>query len=168
MLSSKNLIEVFQFPADQMPSKYLDDLIQYPYGCAEQTVSAAFPQIYLISSQTLDANPNPSGLKTISRSYLPPCQKFSKSDGSFSSRPGSNKWNRSLGLLPIGHFMLEAQKKDTRFLITWSPAGNHIKENVQSFTILHKKSFYKPNHGLDQAYPCTHWLLSALWSGCNE
>ena len=27
-------------------SKYLNYLIQYPYGCTEQTVSAAFPQLY--------------------------------------------------------------------------------------------------------------------------
>jgi alpha-2-macroglobulin len=27
-------------------SKYLSNLVQYPYGCTEQTVSAAFPQLY--------------------------------------------------------------------------------------------------------------------------
>ncbi len=38
-------LTVSRSPAIEL-SKYLNILIQYPYGCTEQTVSAAFPQLY--------------------------------------------------------------------------------------------------------------------------
>jgi uncharacterized protein YfaS (alpha-2-macroglobulin family) len=42
-ISSQLLLS--RFPGAGL-SKYLGDLLQYPYGCTEQTISAAFPQLY--------------------------------------------------------------------------------------------------------------------------
>jgi len=43
--SVKDELIVSKSPAIEL-AKYLDYLVEYPYGCTEQTVSAAFPQLY--------------------------------------------------------------------------------------------------------------------------
>ena len=83
-------------------------LIHYPYGCIEQMVSAAFPQLYLqkfipksrAAKRDIDKNIN----ETIAR-----LQNFVLPQGGFTYWPGSrnvSEW----GTLYAGHFMIEAQK----------------------------------------------------------
>ena len=83
-------------------------LIRYPYGCIEQTVSSAFPQLYLqkfipksrAAKRDIDKNIN----ETIAR-----LQKFALPNGGFAYWPGgrsASEW----GTLYAGHFMIEAQK----------------------------------------------------------
>ncbi len=48
---------VSRSPAARM-GKYLSWLVQYPYGCTEQTVSAAFPQLYFGDLANLVRSPN--------------------------------------------------------------------------------------------------------------
>ncbi len=83
-------------------------LIRYPYGCIEQAVSAAFPQLYLqkfipksrAAKRDIDKNIN----ETIAR-----LQKYALPQGGFAYWPGSrhiSEW----GTLYAGHFMIEAQK----------------------------------------------------------
>src|SRR5262249_727496 len=43
--SVKDELIVSKSPAIEL-AKYLDYLVTYPYGCTEQTVSVAFPQLY--------------------------------------------------------------------------------------------------------------------------
>jgi uncharacterized repeat protein (TIGR01451 family) len=158
VLSSKSLIEVSSFQPIKM-SKYLDDLIQYPYGCAEQTVSAAFPQIYLDQFATLDANQIQRTKNNI-QGAISSLSKFSKSDGSFSLWPGSNNETDLWVTTYIGHFMLEAQKKGY-------PVPDHLifgwksyQKRMSNLYDPSQKSFYKPNHGLDQAYRLYSLALS--------
>lgn len=86
----------------------LDWLIQYPYGCIEQTTSAVFPQLYLKDlikntmddEKEIDNNIN-EGIQRLRRFQLP--------SGGFTYWPG----NRDVciwGTNYAGHFLVEAKK----------------------------------------------------------
>lgn len=84
-------------------------LLQYPYGCIEQTTSAVFPQLYLDKVKVLtDEEKN-----TIQRNVKAGVERlktFVNRDGGFSYWPGhedSDSW----GTTYAGHFMLEAEAK---------------------------------------------------------
>jgi uncharacterized protein YfaS (alpha-2-macroglobulin family) len=89
----------------------LDYLLRYPYGCLEQTVSGAFPLLYL---ENLVASSRPAGMQ---RSDVAPYVQaailrvlsMQQSDGSFSYWPSSRevyKW----GSVYAVNFMIEAEK----------------------------------------------------------
>ncbi|HSW59398.1 MAG TPA: hypothetical protein VLJ60_01300, partial [bacterium] len=83
-------------------------LIQYPYGCIEQTTSAVFPQLYLKEflgvtekmKKNIDNNIN----NAISRIV-----NFQTSSGGFSYWPGDSEAN-PWGTNYAGHFLIEAKK----------------------------------------------------------
>jgi len=83
-------------------------LIQYPYGCIEQTTSAVFPQLYLksfipnISKVRQDINSNINeGIRNL--------RNFQLADGSFTYWPGARDVS-DWGTIYAGHFMVEAKK----------------------------------------------------------
>ena len=90
-------------------SKDLDFLVRYPYGCVEQTVSAAFPQLYyadlaqeVSGSARFDASDN---IKAAIRKL----QLMQLYNGGLSYWPGGGYeswWGRVYG----AHFLVEAQK----------------------------------------------------------
>ncbi len=90
-------------------TKRLNYLIEYPYGCVEQTTSSAFPQLYL--NQLVDLSPEQKAVTernikaTISR-----LNGFQLTDGGLSYWPGmgnADEWGSNYA----GHFMLAAQAK---------------------------------------------------------
>jgi uncharacterized protein YfaS (alpha-2-macroglobulin family) len=90
-------------------SRHLDDLIQYPHGCAEQTVSAGFCQLYLENlvqltpAEKMRAEENIKG--TIQR-----LQGLQTSTGGFAYWPGQNAsddWCSGYA----GHFLILAAQK---------------------------------------------------------
>jgi uncharacterized protein YfaS (alpha-2-macroglobulin family) len=92
-------------------SKNLQFLIQYPYGCIEQTVSAAFPQLYyadlsrsLGASAGRDENPAYNVQQAISK-----LQAMQMSNGALMYWPdgGEESW---WGSIYAAHFLLEAKK----------------------------------------------------------
>ncbi|HEX2611980.1 MAG TPA: alpha-2-macroglobulin family protein, partial [Fibrobacteria bacterium] len=90
-------------------SRRLNYLIQYPHGCAEQTTSAAFPQLYLEGLTTLT-----SGQKTdVERNVKAAIQKlrgFQAPSGGFMLWPDGGveqPWVSNY----VGHFLVEAEKK---------------------------------------------------------
>ncbi len=87
----------------------LEYLIGYPHGCLEQTVSRAFPQLYLEAAVELTEKQ-----KTRTRQYVDEAVKkvqgYSTAQGGFSYWPGqsnTNDWASSYA----GHFLLEAKAK---------------------------------------------------------
>lgn len=87
----------------------LEYLISYPHGCLEQTVSRAFPQLYLEAAVELTEKQ-----KTRTRQYVDAAvkkvQSYATSQGGFSYWPGqsnTNDWASSYA----GHFLLEAKAK---------------------------------------------------------
>lgn len=98
----------------------LSYLIQYPYGCVEQTVSAAFPQIYyydlakaLMKKTSKDPNPNYNVQQAIAK-----LQSMQLGNGAMSywSGGGYESW---FGTVYAMHFLLEAKK-----------AGFDVDQNV--------------------------------------
>ncbi len=84
-------------------------LIDYPHGCAEQTTSRAFPQLYLENVMEEDKPIFERAALNVNVA-LDKLRSFQHSDGGFRFWPShtrSSDWVTSY----IGHFMLEAEKK---------------------------------------------------------
>ena len=102
------MIEVSNVPPINL-GKRLKYLLSYPHGCLEQTVSSAFPQLYLdqvktlMEGEKLKIDENIKG--TIQR-----IKSMQHADGGFVYWVGAedaNSWSSSY----TGHFLLEAQQK---------------------------------------------------------
>ncbi|NOX16730.1 MAG: alpha-2-macroglobulin family protein [Chlorobi bacterium] len=119
--TQKNRFVVGRFPAIKY-TKQLRDLVGYPYGCLEQTVSKLFPQLYFDDLVKLAA---PEYLKNRNPVYfikegIGKIEAMQRYDGSFSYwRNGkySNWW----ASVYAAHFLLEAKK-----------AGYNVSEKVLS------------------------------------
>ncbi len=92
-------------------AKHLDDLVRYPYGCVEQTTSAAFPQLYysdmvksITGFATADENPTANVQKAITK-----LQSMQSGNGGLYYWPtgGHISW---WGSTYACHFLLEARK----------------------------------------------------------
>lgn len=87
----------------------LEYLMQYPYGCMEQTVSAAFPQLYLNEVKEL----TPGERNMVQRNVQATVERlksFQHRDGGFAFWPGgedTDSWATSYA----GHFLAEAERK---------------------------------------------------------
>jgi len=105
--TNEGTLELSLMPAVRLADR-VDYLINYPYGCLEQTTSSAFVQLYLkdltdyVSDAAIDRNIN-AGIKRL--------LKLQNNGGSFkywpSSRGPIHEWSSSYA----GHFLLEAKKK---------------------------------------------------------
>lgn len=106
--TNSSTLEVSSLPPINLGQR-MRYLLQYPYGCIEQTTSAVFPQLYLDKVKVLtDEEKN-----TIQRNVKAGVERlktFVNRDGGFSYWPGhedSDSW----GTTYAGHFMLEAEAK---------------------------------------------------------
>ena len=107
----------------------IQELIRYPYGCIEQTVSAMFPQIYidvLTSNNKFDrekiiGNVN-AGIGKLARLQM--------YDGSFSYWPGGNTdvW----ATVYAGHFLTEAKNR-----------GYYVPEDMYNKIISYEKNLVR-------------------------
>jgi alpha-2-macroglobulin len=105
--TSKAVLEVSSIPALNL-EKRLDYLIEYPYGCIEQTTSAVFPQLVLNQLTDLSDYRKAEINKNI-KAGIAALQNFQRRDGGFSYWPGgteSDEWGSNYA----GHFLLEAQQ----------------------------------------------------------
>ncbi|HLF64043.1 MAG TPA: MG2 domain-containing protein [Saprospiraceae bacterium] len=86
----------------------LNYVIQYPYGCLEQTTSAAFPQLFV--DRLIELGPEESvRLQHNVRSAITKISRYVNPSGGFSYWPGENdvnEWTNSY----TGHFLIEAQR----------------------------------------------------------
>ena len=99
-------VELSTIPPIDLSSR-LRFLLQYPHGCLEQTVSAAFPQLFLASVISLsDAEKKRTEINV--KNALNRLRSFQLPDGSFTSWPGrsvTDEWATNYA----GHFLLEAE-----------------------------------------------------------
>ncbi|WP_439182207.1 MG2 domain-containing protein [Carboxylicivirga taeanensis] len=106
--TNKATLEVSALPPLDF-GRRLKYLLQYPHGCAEQTTSAAFPQLFLanvIQNGEVTAEVTTKNIKAAINRLA----GFIRPDGGLSYWPGgyeSSDW----GTTYAGHFMLEAEKK---------------------------------------------------------
>jgi alpha-2-macroglobulin len=87
----------------------LDYLVQYPYGCVEQTVSAAFPQLYFSDlSQVVSKNTKFSADENV-KAAIRKLQLMQLYNGAMSYWPGygQESW---WGSVYAAHFLIEARK----------------------------------------------------------
>ena len=105
--SNSATLELSTFP-DLHLSKHLNFLINYPYGCLEQTISAGFPQIFLSKIMALNAQGKLEIRQNID-AVMSKLQFYQLSNGGFSYWPGANQPDQYTTSY-AGHFMLEARK----------------------------------------------------------
>jgi len=103
-------LTISKFPAIQF-AKYLKNLIGYPHGCVEQTVSKLFPQIYFEDLAKLIA---PDVYRTNSPSYyvkegIRKLESMQLYDGSLAYWQGGN-YSNWWGSVYAAHFFVESKK----------------------------------------------------------
>lgn len=117
--SNKIALEVSNMPAINLESR-LKYLMQYPYGCVEQTTSSVFPQLFLDKFIELDKNQKLKIEKNI-KAGIVRLTRFQNLDGGLGYWQGdsySNEWGTIYAL----HFLILAEKNG--YMI-----GNVFKEN---------------------------------------
>lgn len=85
----------------------LSYLTRYPYGCIEQTISAAFPQLYVDNLIQLEEEDKKRIQENI-EATINKLKNFQTSEGGFSYWPGENNANQWVTNY-AGHFLLEAK-----------------------------------------------------------
>lgn len=96
-----------------MPPINLDQrmkyLLQYPYGCIEQTVSAVFPQLYVgLLKPATEAEK--AAMSANIRAAIERLGRFRTRDGGFAYWPGGED-SESWASTYAGHFLLEAERQ---------------------------------------------------------
>jgi len=102
------VLEVSSLPPINLGQR-LKYLMQYPYGCIEQTISSVFPQLYLDAVKDLNEGEKAAVQKNV-RAGIERLKLFIRSDGGFSYWPG-NEDTDSWGTTYAGHFLIEAEAK---------------------------------------------------------
>ena len=120
--SRKVMIESSTLP-DISLEKRLRFLLDYPYGCLEQTVSGAFSQLYLDKWVNLSPQQEKTRKKNI-QGTIQELQRFQLASGGFSYWAGTNlfdEWTTSYA----GHFLLEA--KEAGYMVPSGMLRNWLK-----------------------------------------
>jgi hypothetical protein len=90
-------------------ARHLDWLLDYPYGCAEQITSSAFPQLYLGDLTELTTVLRKQTVNNI-KWTIKRLARYQNRNGSFSFWPDYSYGNDYITSY-IGHFLIEARKK---------------------------------------------------------
>jgi alpha-2-macroglobulin len=98
-------ISVQRGPSLNLDHRY-DALLRYPYGCIEQTVSAAFPQLYLKDLTEVDDRLQ-KNIDAAVDAAIYRLRRYRLADGSFSYWPGGSRVS-AWSSLYAGHFLLAA------------------------------------------------------------
>lgn len=95
---------------------HLDTLLAYPYGCAEQIVSKAFPLLYFsdLAAEVSPGRFSQAGPAGLVQTTIRRLQFMQTSSGGYAFWPGGNQPNPWVSTY-VGHFLLEARQ-----------AGHHI------------------------------------------
>ena len=105
-------------------------LIRYPYGCIEQTVSAAFPLLYLgtLLEGVKFAGPATSDIDWYINLAIRRLRNFKLASGGFTYWPGASSVS-TWGSLYTGHFLIEAGK-----------LGYHVPQDLMANWLRYEKS----------------------------
>ncbi|HEY3385611.1 MAG TPA: MG2 domain-containing protein [Saprospiraceae bacterium] len=143
--TNQSSVELSQMPAINL-QKRLQYLIQYPYGCLEQTLSSVFPQLYLATLTDLKPHQEQEVRRNV-QAGINRLKTFSLPSGGFTYWPGENyrdSWSNSYA----GHFLIEAGKAgysvDRGMMDAWR---NAQKKDAQAYR---PGQYYRDD--LNQAY----------------
>lgn len=106
--SNSATLEVSSLPPINLNQR-MKYLLQYPYGCIEQTTSSVFPQLYLDLVKELNDGERQMIQRNV-KAGIDRLKTFMNRDGGFAYWPGhedSDSW----GTTYAGHFLLEAESK---------------------------------------------------------
>lgn len=106
--TNKATIECSNMPSISL-EKRMDELIQYPHGCIEQTTSSVFPQLYVDNVMQLDEKQRNRTSENV-KAGLKRLQLFQTGNGGFAYWPGESD-DSEWGSNYAGHFMLEAEQQ---------------------------------------------------------
>jgi alpha-2-macroglobulin len=101
-------LEISSLPPINLGQR-LKYLLQYPYGCIEQTTSTVFPQLYLDQVKVVSKEEQ-ALIQSNVRAGIERLRSFQQRDGGFSYWPGSENAD-SWGSTYAGHFLVEAESK---------------------------------------------------------
>jgi len=101
-------LEVSSLPPVNLGQR-LKYLLQYPYGCIEQTTSSVFPQLYLDQVKALNDGEKAAVQNNV-KAGIERLKSFVTRDGGFGYWPGDDD-SQSWGSTYAGHFLLEAEAK---------------------------------------------------------
>jgi len=102
------MMELSVLPAINL-SKRLSYLIDYPHGCLEQTVSGAFPQLFLSKLTNLTAEQKRETMDNIN-ACISRLMSFQTVDGGFTYWSGGRYINEWANVY-AGHFLITAEKE---------------------------------------------------------
>jgi alpha-2-macroglobulin len=137
--TSKATLEISSVPPMNL-QKRLDYLIEYPYGCIEQTTSSVFPQLVLNQLMDLDENRKALVDRNI-RAGINRLQSFQTNDGGFSYWPNesfSDEWGTNYA----GHFLLTAQSKGYLVSETMMQSWKLYQRNKANSWVISSTNFY--------------------------
>ena len=109
--TQKAWLEVSSIPPMNL-ERHIRSLLRYPYGCIEQTISSAFPQLYAGQLMELSGEQQ-QGIPQRVNATIQRLSTFQLPGGGFAYWPGTSDvspWGSSYA----GHFMLEAKEKGYR------------------------------------------------------
>jgi len=106
--TNSTLLEVSSLPPINLGQR-LKYLMQYPYGCIEQTTSSVFPQLYLENVKSLTPEEK-SMIQRNVKAGVDRIKLFVNRDGGFAYWPGGED-SDSWGTTYAGHFLVEADAK---------------------------------------------------------
>jgi alpha-2-macroglobulin len=132
-------------------SNRLSYLTGFPHGCFEQTISRAFPQLYLSAVAELSPEQKKRSEENV-KAALARLSAFLLPDGSFTSWPGGNYMDE-WGTNYAGHFMLEAEA-----------LGYVLPAGIKNQWISHQQ---KAARAWGRTTPATRYCLQAAPSGAG-
>ncbi|HXB05835.1 MAG TPA: MG2 domain-containing protein, partial [Puia sp.] len=130
---------------------WLSRLVEYPYGCTEQTVSIAFPQLYfgdladLVRSKSVDASQKASANANVQEAIrkIKMRQLYNGAVTLWDDEGTENWW----ATIYAAHFLLEAQKAgfdvDKSLLSTMLGYINNRLKNRETITYWYNRTFNK-------------------------
>jgi len=145
------MLEFSTFPSINL-SGNLDKLIDYPYGCLEQTISKAFPQLFLKDVVSL-SQANKDRIKSMVDAAISKITAFQNAEGWFSFWPGSSYPDQYTSNY-AGHFMVEARKAG--YVIPQATYESFLSNQKKMARLWQPKQLqaglYPHNADIDQAY----------------
>ena len=175
-------LEVSTIPALNL-EKRLKYLIQYPYGCVEQTTSSVFPQLVLNNLIDLNESAKSQIEKNI-RAGIQKIKGFQTSEGGISYW-GAEQFADEWSTCYAGHFMLEAQNLGYSLPINylqnwrnfqrtkalnWTPSKSSASQQIQAYRLFTLALAKAPEMGAmnrlkEENNLCTEarWRLAAAY-----
>lgn len=187
--TNKAMVEISSIPPIDL-SKRLEYLIRYPYGCIEQTVSSAFPQLFLDNFTDISTKESQDIARNI-KATINSIKRMQLDNGGFGYWSGSS--NSSLwGTNYAGHFLTEAKKQGYQIpeitlnkwysyqkkkANSWSIQQDETQRSdlIQAYRLYTLANYGKPAIGAmnrlkskSKIGPATAWMLAAAYAKASD